>query len=129
MRNVSWVTGALIVLTSSVLAHADPTNATNDVQENPPAATQMRSPAMAAIGVPMIVVGALTGGFGAALGAFRSANGSGGLWEGAMELGAIGGFMTLATGIALVAFGAMQVKADTWQTGLWMTPGGLTGRF
>ena len=132
MRTVLQAGAALVVMTSSALALADPDAATGD-SESTPSETHVRSPAMMAIGTSMIVVGAGSSGFASFSLALASANHGGGGSGTALpgfEIYAAGSFMTLITGIALVAFGATQVKDnETWQTGLWITPGGIAGRF
>ncbi len=127
MRTALQTAAALVVVTSSALAHADLDESQSS--ETVAATTHVRSPAMIAIGTSMIVVGAPSSGFAALMLALVSKNGGGGMAVGGVELYATGSLMTLVAGIALVAFGATQVKADTWQTGVWLSPGGLVGRF
>ena len=131
MRSVLQAGAVLVVLTSTALAHADPDEATHESQsanEVAPSETHMRSPAMIGIGTAMIIVGVPNSAFAGLMLAFIGPN-IGGIGLGGIELYTTGSFMTLAAGIVLVAFGATQVKTDTWQTGLWITPGGVAGRF
>lgn len=126
MRTVVTTACALLLSSASALAHADPT----DTEEPPAPTTRMRSPMIVGFGATMIVVGAGSGGLSTFLAALASQYGGSSLTIASIDLWAVGSWMTLVTGITLVAFGATQVSAaDTWQTGVWLAPGGLTGRF